>query len=82
MSMAKKESHRIVNARTDAIMSALITLRTELASEVEISRVSSAYMTLRGIIYDLLDGAYWEGYGAGEDGAGRIPEGEDRASND
>jgi hypothetical protein len=69
MNQSTKESHRIAHVRADAIMSAVVNFRNELATETEIGRVGSAYMTIRSLVYDLIDGAYWEGYSTGEDEA-------------
>ncbi|MDR6667239.1 hypothetical protein [Rhizobium sp. 1399] len=64
-----KKSHQTVTARTEAAMAAIMQLRQELATETQIGKADSAYMTVRGIIYDLLDGAYSDGYSTGEDSA-------------
>lgn len=71
---SKRESHRIANVRTEAIMSAIMTMRQSLNDEQQPSRVGSAYSTIRSIVYDMLEGTYWEGYSTGEDQAGRNAE--------
>lgn len=71
---SKRESHRIANARTEAIMSAIMMMRQPLNDEQQTSRVGSAYLTIRSIVYDMLEGTYWEGYTTGEDQSGRNAE--------
>ncbi|KGD95689.1 hypothetical protein [Rhizobium sp. YS-1r] len=63
----KKEIHRIAFTRTEAIMTAIMSLREPLATEKEIGQVGSAYNTVRSIVFDMIEGAYWEGYSSGED---------------
>ena len=69
--ISKRECHRTASVRTEAIMSAIMTMRDALASEKEIGKVGSAYMTIHSIVYDMIEGTYWEGYTTGEDQAHR-----------
>ena len=69
--ISKKASHRNALVRTEAIMSAIMTMRQPLATETEISKVGSAYQAIRAVVYDMLEGTYWDGYATGEDQPGR-----------
>jgi len=62
---------RSAHARTQAAMGAIVALRHELAAEKgdETALSSSAYQNIKNILLDLFDGAYQQGYGAGEDQA-------------
>lgn len=60
---------RTVTARTVAIIGALPTEALRLFGDEDIRLVSSRYQVFRGIVYDLVDGAYMEGYCSGEDQA-------------
>jgi len=69
--ITKKESHRNALVRTEAIMSAIMMMRQPLATETEIAKVGSAYQSIRALVYDMLEGTYWQGYTSGEDQPGR-----------
>ena len=63
------ESNRQSAARAKAAMGAIMALVETLAEErgERTARCDSAYQTIHGILLDLFDGAYWQGYTTGED---------------
>ena len=64
---ARRRGQQSVTVRTEAAMAAIMQLRQQLATETQIGKTDSAYMAIRGVIYDLMDGAYWDGFATGED---------------
>lgn len=61
---------RVVVARTNAIIAALPKDAQRLFIQEDTSRTASRYQVFRSIVYELVDGAYGEGYVSGED---RLP---------
>jgi hypothetical protein len=68
-------SRRTTLARTHAALGAVAALADALAKETgpETARSDSAHQKLRAVLYDLFDGAYWDGYMTGEDEASMRP---------
>lgn len=60
---------RSSRARTEAAMGAIFSLREQLATENgrETGHTDSAYQNIKGILFDLFEGAYQQGYCTGED---------------